>query len=165
MSVMTSSNKSSVLKGILKVFVFATYTNPWLTCYWVYCFAQCVYRCCCLCWCVVIRKKSKLFKHLHSAAGRNGSWGKTAFSHDCLCSVYILCFNSSLFCWKVSQRFNKRITHVVFHNGHQATWRKAKTSDMIRLVSLLWVQRWEELFRVFLFSFIGTIWLYLNASS
>ncbi|XP_017268211.1 microcephalin [Kryptolebias marmoratus] len=40
---------------------------------------------------------------------------------------------------QVSQRFNKRVTHVVFYNGHSATWRKAKSQD-VRLVSLLWVK-------------------------
>lgn len=41
MSVMTTSNTSSVLKGIMEVFDFATCTNPWLACcYWVYCFCS-----------------------------------------------------------------------------------------------------------------------------
>ncbi|XP_037541299.1 microcephalin [Nematolebias whitei] len=44
---------------------------------------------------------------------------------------------------EVSQRFNKRVTHVVFHNGHPATWRKAKNGD-IRLVSVLWVKSCYE---------------------
>ncbi|KAM4590834.1 microcephalin [Odontesthes bonariensis] len=41
---------------------------------------------------------------------------------------------------EVSKRFNKQVTHVVFNNGHPATWRKAKKSD-VRLVSVLWVGR------------------------
>lgn len=41
---------------------------------------------------------------------------------------------------QVSKRFNKQVTHVVFNNGHQATWRKAKKMD-VQLVSALWVGR------------------------
>ncbi|KAG8000064.1 Microcephalin, partial [Nibea albiflora] len=41
---------------------------------------------------------------------------------------------------QVSKTFNKQVTHVVFSNGHPATWRKAKKSD-VRLVSVLWVGR------------------------
>nr|XP_019947399.1 PREDICTED: microcephalin [Paralichthys olivaceus] len=41
---------------------------------------------------------------------------------------------------QVSKTFNKQVTHVVFNNGHSATWRKAKKSD-VRLVSVLWVGR------------------------
>uniref|UniRef100_A0A3Q3IJF7 BRCT domain-containing protein n=1 Tax=Monopterus albus TaxID=43700 RepID=A0A3Q3IJF7_MONAL len=41
---------------------------------------------------------------------------------------------------QVAKRFNKHVTHVVFHNGHSATWRRAKESD-VRLVSVLWVGR------------------------
>ncbi|XP_034407167.1 microcephalin isoform X2 [Cyclopterus lumpus] len=41
---------------------------------------------------------------------------------------------------QVSKTFNKQVTHVVFNNGHLATWRKAKKGDM-RLVSVLWVGR------------------------
>ncbi|XP_022061005.2 microcephalin [Acanthochromis polyacanthus] len=41
---------------------------------------------------------------------------------------------------QVSKTFNKQVTHVVFNNGHPATWRKAKKSD-VRLVSVLWVGR------------------------
>lgn len=41
---------------------------------------------------------------------------------------------------EVSKRFNKRVTHVVFYNGHPATWRNAKKSD-VKLVSVLWVNR------------------------
>lgn len=39
---------------------------------------------------------------------------------------------------QVTKRFNKQVTHVVFHNGHPATWTKAKNSD-VKLVSVLWV--------------------------
>lgn len=41
---------------------------------------------------------------------------------------------------QVSKTFNKQVTHVVFSNGHPATWRKAKKRD-VRLVSVLWVGR------------------------
>ncbi|XP_027133148.1 microcephalin isoform X1 [Larimichthys crocea] len=41
---------------------------------------------------------------------------------------------------QVSKTFTKQVTHVVFSNGHPATWRKAKKSD-VRLVSVLWVGR------------------------
>ncbi|XP_057704740.1 microcephalin [Corythoichthys intestinalis] len=41
---------------------------------------------------------------------------------------------------QVSKRFNKRVTHVVFHNGHPATWKRAKTSK-VKLVSVVWVWR------------------------
>ncbi|XP_023145345.2 microcephalin isoform X2 [Amphiprion ocellaris] len=41
---------------------------------------------------------------------------------------------------QVSKTFNKQVTHVVFNNGHPATWRKAKKSN-VRLVSVLWVGR------------------------
>ncbi|XP_047208198.1 microcephalin isoform X2 [Girardinichthys multiradiatus] len=41
---------------------------------------------------------------------------------------------------QVSKRLNKQVTHVVFNNGHQATWRKAKKMD-VQLVSVLWVGR------------------------
>ncbi|KAI3362670.1 hypothetical protein L3Q82_001744 [Scortum barcoo] len=41
---------------------------------------------------------------------------------------------------QVSKTFNKQVTHVVFNNGHPATWRKAKKSG-VRLVSVLWVGR------------------------
>ncbi|KAM6997284.1 microcephalin [Tautogolabrus adspersus] len=44
---------------------------------------------------------------------------------------------------QVSKTFNKQVTHVVFKNGHPATWRKAKKSD-VRLVSVLWVGRCYE---------------------
>ncbi|PWA25679.1 hypothetical protein CCH79_00001580, partial [Gambusia affinis] len=41
---------------------------------------------------------------------------------------------------QVSKGFNKQVTHVVFSNGHQATWRKAKKRN-VQLVSVLWVGR------------------------
>ncbi|XP_059215332.1 microcephalin isoform X2 [Centropristis striata] len=41
---------------------------------------------------------------------------------------------------QVSKTFSKQVTHVVFSNGHPATWRKAKKS-VVRLVSVLWVDR------------------------
>ncbi|KAM9345189.1 microcephalin [Symphorus nematophorus] len=41
---------------------------------------------------------------------------------------------------QVSKTFNKQVTHVIFNNGHPATWRKAKKSG-VRLVSVLWVGR------------------------
>ncbi|XP_030603457.1 microcephalin [Archocentrus centrarchus] len=41
---------------------------------------------------------------------------------------------------QVSKTFNKQVTHVVFNNGHSATWRKAKKSN-VHLVSVLWVGR------------------------
>ncbi|XP_061601801.1 microcephalin isoform X2 [Cololabis saira] len=41
---------------------------------------------------------------------------------------------------RVSKRFNKQVTHVVFQNGHPATWRKAKQCG-VQLVSVLWVSR------------------------
>ncbi|KAK1905150.1 Microcephalin [Dissostichus eleginoides] len=41
---------------------------------------------------------------------------------------------------EVPKTFNKQVTHVVFNNGHPATWRNAKKSD-VRLVSVLWVGR------------------------
>lgn len=41
---------------------------------------------------------------------------------------------------QVSKTFTKQVTHVVFNNGHPATWRKAKKSG-VRLVSVLWVGR------------------------
>ncbi|KAK7930781.1 hypothetical protein WMY93_007176 [Mugilogobius chulae] len=39
---------------------------------------------------------------------------------------------------QVTKRFNKQVTHVIFSNGHPATWRKAKQSN-VKLVSVLWV--------------------------
>ncbi|KAK2824221.1 hypothetical protein Q5P01_021396 [Channa striata] len=41
---------------------------------------------------------------------------------------------------QISKKFNKQVTHVVFNNGHLATWRKAKKSN-VKLVSVLWVGR------------------------
>ncbi|XP_038152212.1 microcephalin isoform X2 [Cyprinodon tularosa] len=41
---------------------------------------------------------------------------------------------------QVLKRFSKQVTHVVFNYGHEATWRKAKKTD-VRLVSVLWVGR------------------------
>ncbi|XP_073337423.1 microcephalin [Pagrus major] len=41
---------------------------------------------------------------------------------------------------QVSKTFNKQVTHVIFNNGHPATWRKAKKSN-VKLVSVLWVGR------------------------
>ncbi|KAG7513166.1 hypothetical protein JOB18_049847 [Solea senegalensis] len=41
---------------------------------------------------------------------------------------------------QVSKTFNKQVTHVIFNNGHLATWRKAKKSN-VKLVSVLWVGR------------------------
>ncbi|KAF3708298.1 Microcephalin [Channa argus] len=41
---------------------------------------------------------------------------------------------------QISKTFSKQVTHVVFNNGHLATWRKAKKSN-VRLVSVLWVGR------------------------
>ncbi|KAM7385680.1 hypothetical protein PAMP_001746 [Pampus punctatissimus] len=44
---------------------------------------------------------------------------------------------------QVSKTFNKQVTHVIFNNGHPATWRKAKKSH-VKLVSVLWVGRCYE---------------------
>ncbi|XP_061646430.1 microcephalin isoform X2 [Phyllopteryx taeniolatus] len=44
---------------------------------------------------------------------------------------------------QVAKTFNKQVTHVVFNNGHPATWRKAKKSD-VKLVSVLWVERCHD---------------------
>ncbi|KAM7408833.1 hypothetical protein PAMA_002518 [Pampus argenteus] len=44
---------------------------------------------------------------------------------------------------QVSKTFNKQVTHVIFNNGHLATWRKAKKSH-VKLVSVLWVGRCYE---------------------
>ncbi|XP_068183017.1 microcephalin [Antennarius striatus] len=41
---------------------------------------------------------------------------------------------------QVSKTFTKLVTHVVFYNGHTATWRRAKKSN-VKLVSALWVGR------------------------
>lgn len=52
----------------------------------------------------------------------------------------VLVKTSITFLLQVSKTFNKHVTHVVFSNGHPATWRKAKKSH-VRLVSVLWVGR------------------------
>ncbi|XP_041744123.1 microcephalin isoform X2 [Coregonus clupeaformis] len=44
---------------------------------------------------------------------------------------------------EVSKTFNKQVTHVVFKNGHHATWNKAKKTG-VRLVSVLWVARCKD---------------------
>ncbi|XP_058881025.1 microcephalin isoform X2 [Acipenser ruthenus] len=44
---------------------------------------------------------------------------------------------------KVSKTFNKQVTHVVFKDGHQGTWKKAKKTG-VKLVSVLWVERCKE---------------------
>ncbi|XP_046885586.1 microcephalin isoform X2 [Hypomesus transpacificus] len=44
---------------------------------------------------------------------------------------------------EVTRRFNKQVTHVVFKNGHQATWNRAKKTG-VRLVSVLWVERCKD---------------------
>ncbi|XP_062257602.1 microcephalin [Platichthys flesus] len=44
---------------------------------------------------------------------------------------------------QVSKTFNKQVTHVVFNNGHPATWSKAKKTD-VRLVSVLWIGRCND---------------------
>uniref|UniRef100_A0A3B4VNZ1 Microcephalin 1 n=1 Tax=Seriola dumerili TaxID=41447 RepID=A0A3B4VNZ1_SERDU len=44
---------------------------------------------------------------------------------------------------QISKTFNKQVTHVVFSNGHSATWTKAKKSD-VKLVSVLWVVRCND---------------------
>uniref|UniRef100_A0A4W5PAM6 Microcephalin 1 n=1 Tax=Hucho hucho TaxID=62062 RepID=A0A4W5PAM6_9TELE len=44
---------------------------------------------------------------------------------------------------EVSKTFNKQVTHVVFKNGHQATWNKAKKTG-VKLVSVLWVARCKD---------------------
>ncbi|MGH0161395.1 UNVERIFIED_CONTAM: hypothetical protein FKN15_068809 [Acipenser sinensis] len=41
---------------------------------------------------------------------------------------------------QVSKTFNKQVTHVVFKDGHQGTWKKAKKTG-VKLVSVLWVER------------------------
>uniref|UniRef100_A0A4W4F3B6 BRCT domain-containing protein n=1 Tax=Electrophorus electricus TaxID=8005 RepID=A0A4W4F3B6_ELEEL len=41
---------------------------------------------------------------------------------------------------QVHKTFNKRITHVVFKNGHQSTWNKAKKLG-VKTVSVHWVAR------------------------
>ncbi|XP_039594206.1 microcephalin isoform X2 [Polypterus senegalus] len=44
---------------------------------------------------------------------------------------------------RVSKTFNKQVTHVVFKDGHDSTWKKAKKSGM-KLVSVLWVESCQE---------------------
>ncbi|KAM8786842.1 microcephalin [Rhynchonycteris naso] len=41
---------------------------------------------------------------------------------------------------KVSKTFNKQVTHVVFKDGHQRTWDKARARG-VKLVSVLWVEK------------------------
>ncbi|XP_064173092.1 microcephalin isoform X1 [Anguilla rostrata] len=44
---------------------------------------------------------------------------------------------------EVSKTFDKHVTHVVFKNGHQHTWNKAKKRG-VKLVSVLWVARCND---------------------
>uniref|UniRef100_A0A8C4VEY8 BRCT domain-containing protein n=1 Tax=Gopherus evgoodei TaxID=1825980 RepID=A0A8C4VEY8_9SAUR len=44
---------------------------------------------------------------------------------------------------KVSKTFNKQVTHIVFKEGHLATWRKAQKTG-VKLVSVLWVEKCRE---------------------
>ncbi|XP_042679328.1 microcephalin isoform X3 [Centrocercus urophasianus] len=44
---------------------------------------------------------------------------------------------------KVSKTFNKRVTHVVFKDGHSTTWRKAQSAG-VKIVSVLWVEKCRE---------------------
>lgn len=44
---------------------------------------------------------------------------------------------------KVSKTFNKRVTHVVFKDGHSTTWRKAQDAG-VKTVSVLWVEKCRE---------------------
>nr|XP_033793218.1 microcephalin isoform X2 [Geotrypetes seraphini] len=44
---------------------------------------------------------------------------------------------------KISKYFNKEVTHVVFKDGHQGTWNKAKRTS-VKLVSVLWVEKCRE---------------------
>ncbi|XP_068388135.1 microcephalin isoform X4 [Eschrichtius robustus] len=41
---------------------------------------------------------------------------------------------------KVSKTFNKQVTHVVFKDGYQSTWAKARKRG-VKLVSVLWVEK------------------------
>uniref|UniRef100_W5NJN4 Microcephalin 1 n=1 Tax=Lepisosteus oculatus TaxID=7918 RepID=W5NJN4_LEPOC len=43
----------------------------------------------------------------------------------------------------VTKTFNKQVTHVVFKDGHQKTWQKAKKTG-VKLVSVLWVESCKE---------------------
>ncbi|XP_030346706.1 microcephalin isoform X3 [Strigops habroptila] len=44
---------------------------------------------------------------------------------------------------KVSKTLNKHVTHVVFKDGHLATWRKAQKLG-VKIVSVLWVEKCRE---------------------
>ncbi|XP_055666328.1 microcephalin isoform X1 [Falco peregrinus] len=44
---------------------------------------------------------------------------------------------------KVSKTLNKHVTHVVFKDGHLATWRKAQKMG-VKTVSVLWVEKCQE---------------------
>ncbi|NXL35462.1 MCPH1 protein, partial [Glaucidium brasilianum] len=44
---------------------------------------------------------------------------------------------------QVSKTLNKRVTHVVFKDGHLATWRKAQKMG-VKIVSVLWVEKCRE---------------------
>ncbi|NXP11784.1 MCPH1 protein, partial [Thinocorus orbignyianus] len=44
---------------------------------------------------------------------------------------------------KVSKTLNKHVTHVVFKDGHLATWRKAEKMG-VKIVSVLWVEKCRE---------------------
>ncbi|XP_068534518.1 microcephalin isoform X2 [Anas acuta] len=44
---------------------------------------------------------------------------------------------------KVSKTFNKHVTHVVFKEGHLATWKKAQKAG-VKIVSVLWVEKCRE---------------------
>ncbi|XP_021247199.1 microcephalin isoform X3 [Numida meleagris] len=44
---------------------------------------------------------------------------------------------------KVSKTFSKRVTHVVFKDGHSTTWRKAQNAG-VKIVSVLWVEKCRE---------------------
>ncbi|KFQ43089.1 Microcephalin, partial [Nestor notabilis] len=44
---------------------------------------------------------------------------------------------------KVSKTLNRHVTHVVFKDGHLATWRKAQKMGM-KIVSVLWVEKCRE---------------------
>lgn len=47
---------------------------------------------------------------------------------------------SSALYLQVTKRFNKRVTHVVFEDGHWNTWDKAQKKG-VKLVSVLWVEK------------------------
>ncbi|NXN72122.1 MCPH1 protein, partial [Himantopus himantopus] len=44
---------------------------------------------------------------------------------------------------QISKTLNKRVTHVIFKDGHLATWRKAQKMD-VKIVSVLWVEKCRE---------------------